>query len=286
MRNKLWITFLFVLFGLGTIAASCNLNSPIVNSNPTEVAAVDPTQTPYIMVVTATALPPTSTPEASPTVENTATPEPTATVVPPTATLEVTDTVTTTVAGPDLLVTGGLFMSPVPTQSVFNKESSWLIAEPGRLLDASAIFTIPGTNEVWESNCPEGAFWYGSMGSGQIEIDGVTIVLQPENGLNYLVLLRCKIDDAIVDSDLNLTPEISHFVPGHATWAFLPTGAYVSKDWLRDQMVASTTGGYTNCGATGCSRIRIVLFDVDSHYFELFEVNASALDTWSLIEHN
>lgn len=178
---------------------------------------------------------------------------------------------------------GQLFRSPVQATSWFNEESKWLIAEPGVLLDASTAWTIPGTNQTWSANVPEGGFTYFSMGGGTISVDGVSITLNFKNGLNYLVLIRGRIDDGIVDSDLNLTAQVSGFVPGHAIWSHMPTGAYVSKDWFRQQLVASTTGGFTNCGATGCSRVDVFLFDVDSHFFQQFETHSGAIDTWTLI---
>jgi hypothetical protein len=101
-----------------------------------------------------------------------------------------------------------------------------------------------------------------------------------------LVLIRGRIDDGIADSDLNLTAKLSSFKPGHAIYAHMPTGAYVSRDWFRQQLVASSTGGFTNCGATGCSRVQVVLFDVASHVYQMFEVKASDLDNWILVEHN
>lgn len=179
-----------------------------------------------------------------------------------------------------------VFHTPVQCTTKFNDESSWLICEKGVLLDNSTVWTIPGTQQVWYVNVPEGGFTYFSMAGGDITMNGVTISLKFEKGLNYLVLIRGRIDDNIVDSDLNITAQVSGFVPGHAIWAHMPTGAYVSKDWFRQQLVASSTKGYTNCGATGCSRVRIVLFDVDSHFFQEFETRAGAIDTWTLIASN
>lgn len=175
---------------------------------------------------------------------------------------------------------GDLFQTPVKCQKSFNDASAWLICEPGVLLDNTAAWTIPGTKETWFINVPEGGFTYFSMGEGKILIDGVTLNLPGEKGLNYLVVVRGKIDDGIVDSDLNITAEVTDFVPGHAIWSIMPPGAYVSHDWFRDQLVVSTTTTGTNCGATGCSRTRIVLFDVDSHFEQRFEVRAGDLDNW------
>lgn len=181
---------------------------------------------------------------------------------------------------------GNLFQTPVKCQESFNNDSSWLICEPGVILDNTAAWTIPGTKEHWFINVPEGGFTYFSMGEGVVTIDGVSLVLPGEQGLNYLVVIRGRIDDGIVDKDLNMTAEISDFVVGHAIWSIMPPGAYVSHDWFRDQLVVSTTTGGTNCGATGCTRTRIVLFDVDSHFYQMFGTHAGDIDNWTLLEAN
>lgn len=177
----------------------------------------------------------------------------------------------------------GLWQTPVRCEKSFNEKSSWLICEPGVILDDTAAWTIPGTKEHWFINVPEGGFTDFSMGKGVISIDGVSLVLPGEKGLNYEVVIRGRIDDGIVDRDLNMTAEISGFVVGHAIWSIMPPGAYVSHDWFRDQLVVSTTTGGTNCGATGCSRVRIVLFDVDSHFYQMFETHAGDIDSWTLL---
>lgn len=178
------------------------------------------------------------------------------------------------------------FDTPVACEESFSQESSWLICEPGAILDATAAFTIPGTREPWEINIPEGGFTYFSLGHGVITIDGVSLVLPAERGLNYLVLVRGRIDDTIMDSDLNETAVVTDFKAGHAIWGIMPPRAYVSHDWFREQLVTSSTTGGTNCGATGCSRIRIVLFDVDSHLYQMFETHTGEIDTWTLLAAN
>lgn len=179
-----------------------------------------------------------------------------------------------------------LFQTPVETTGVFNEESSWLIAEPGVILDDTAAWVIPSVKAEHYVNIPEGGFTYFSLGEGTITIDVVSLVLPGAEGLNYLVLVRGRIDDTIVDSDLNLTATVVEFVPGHAIWSIMPPGAYVSKDWFREQLVTSSTTGGTNCGATGCTIIHVVLFDVDSHFYQKFEVKADNLDSWKLLESN
>ena len=205
------------------------------------------------------------------------------------STAQPTDTAsapTAVLAGPSLPRVGDLFQTPVQCEERFNNESAWLVCEPGVILDNTTAWTIPGTKEPWFVNVPEGGFTYFSMGEGDILIDGVKIHLPGERGLNYLVVIRGRIDDGIIDSDLNETAEVTNFVPGHAIWSHMPMGAYVSRNWFRQQLAASTTGGYTNCGATGCSLVHVVLFDVASHVYQMFEVKASDLDNWILVEHN
>jgi len=187
------------------------------------------------------------------------------------------------VAVPEGNFPDNLFESPVVRTSVFNTESSWLIAEPGVLLDNTAAWTIPGTSQPWFINVPEGGFTYFSLGHGTITIDGVRLELPGAEGLNYLVVIRGRIDDTIVDNDLNETAEVTDFTPGHAIWSIMPPGAYVSRNWFRQQLVVSTTTGGTNCGATGCSLVKVVLFDVDSHFYQMFDVHAGSLDNWTLV---
>jgi hypothetical protein len=181
---------------------------------------------------------------------------------------------------------GEFFQTPVEATDIFNEESSWLVAEPGVILDDTAAWVIPSVKAEHFANVPEGGFTYFSLGEGIITIDGVSLVLPGAEGLNYLVLIRGRIDDTIVDSDLNLTATVVDFVPGHAIWSIMPPGAYVSKGWFGQQLVTSTTTGGTNCGATGCTTVHVVLFDVDSHFYQKFEVKADNLDGWELLESN
>lgn len=177
-----------------------------------------------------------------------------------------------------------LFQTPVKCEKSFNEASSWIICEPGILLDNTTAWTIPGTKDTWYVNVPEGAFTYFSLGQGTITVDGYALNLPYEEGHNYLVLIRGKIDDGKVDTDRNLTAEVTDFVPGHAIWSYMPKGAYVSMDWFNDQLVASTTEGYTNCGALGCSHVTVVLFDVDTHFEQRFAVQADDLSNWTQIK--
>lgn len=249
--------FLFVLVLVSLMLTACALKSAPV--------AQAPTQTPW--VITATSFQPvaaTSTPVV---------------VLPAQPAMP---TITTQPVAPAPVI-GDLYQSPVQTTDTFNGESAWMIAEPGVILDDSAVWTIPSTKEIWYVNVPEGGFTYFSIGEGVITIDGVKLSLAGENGLNYLMVLRGRIDDNIVDSDLNETAKVADFVPGHAIWSIMPPGAYVSKGWFRQQLVTSTTTGGTNCGATGCSKVIVVLFDINSHTQQRYEIQAEDLDNWTLV---
>lgn len=164
----------------------------------------------------------------------------------------------------------------------FENDSSWLLCEPGALQTEVGSFRWPEAEGVtYRSNCPEGFMWYGSMGQGKITTERSTLVMQPENGLNYLVVIRCPLNDGKVDSDRNLTLTISDIVVGHAGWTPIDVlggirnpedAAYVSMEWFGEQLVVSGTKSGTNCGATGCSRTIVVLHDVDSGLHERYLV--------------
>jgi hypothetical protein len=258
----------------------CKENDPCAKS--TETVDVENISTPA-PTISATEVQPTESAQAQPTQIIAPTSTPTEEKLQPTATTAPTSTLPmpTAVVEP---TTGELFHTPVQCTKKFNDESSWLICEPGEINDNTTAWTIGQLEASYHQNVPEGAFAYFSLGQGNIAIDGVNFKLKGETGLNFLVIIRGRIDDNIVDSDLNETAVITKFVPGHAIWAYMPKGAYVSMNWFRQQLVASTTEGFTNCGATGCSRVKVILFDVNSHFYQEYEIRANDLDNWTLLE--
>lgn len=202
---------------------------------------------------------------------------------------------TTTFSGPN---NGGsvpsdwpvnLFLSPVRATEVFNAESAWLVAEPGVVCDPSCPWDNLAINTVYNGNAPEGGFLYVSTGQLTLNVDGMTFNLPHIDGNNYLVLVRGRIDDGRIDTNRNLTVKMSGFVAGHGRYSTLPNGAYVSQNWLRDQLAvsmnvqnASTSG--TNCGALGCTETRILMVDVDTHFYQMWLVGANDLNAWTLIK--
>lgn len=178
--------------------------------------------------------------------------------------------------------------SGVLCKKSFDNESAWALCEDGALQTEVGSWRWPEAEvDTFGSNCPEGFFWFGSMGQGKIGTNKpeisvpATIVMQPEKGLNYLVGIRCPLNDAIVDSDRNHTLRISDIVVGHAGWTPVDEipgkknpedAAYMSMEWFGEQLVVSGTKSGTNCGATGCSRTIVVLWDIDSGLHERYLV--------------
>lgn len=146
----------------------------------------------------------------------------------------------------------------------------WLLCEPGVLLTNTATFTRPEVDMVYHTNCPEGGFWYGSMHHGTVNVKGVGIEIPDRGaGTNHLVVIRCALSDGKRDVDLNTTMDVGNFVIGHAIWSPIPPNhpdgsAYVSMEWFGEQLITSHTTGGTNCGSNGCSKVYVVLYDVNS----------------------
>ena len=161
--------------------------------------------------------------------------------------------------------------------------------EPGVICTPECPWTILATKDTWYGNASEGGFLYISAGQIVINADGAAFNLPYQEGNNYLVMVRGRIDDAKINTDRNLSVAMSGFVPGHAIFSTMPNGAYVSMDWIRDQLrssmnVENATSSKTNCGALGCTQTTMLLFDVDSHYFQIWKILATDLSNWTLIE--
>lgn len=158
----------------------------------------------------------------------------------------------------------------------------WILCEPGVLLDNTATFTRAEVDAVYQTNCPEGGFWYGSMHHGKILLPdsagGVALELKDYGpGTNHLLVIRCKLSDGKRDSDLNFTMKVGNFVIGHAIWSPIPANhpdgsAYVSQGWFGQQLITSFTTGGTNCGSDGCSKVYVDVYDVNSQSWQEFLV--------------
>lgn len=263
-------------------------------------------------------------PDATPTATSTNS-DPTPTVAPTEEPTDDTDNETVSVSndedsGNNTLSAGGKpvydaasFRHPnqfVDCQKTFEPVASdvdWITCEPGVLLTNTATFTRPEVNMVYHTNCPEGGFWYGSMHHGLINVKGVGVEVPDRGpGTNHLVLIRCALSDGKRDSDLNTTMDVGNFVIGHAIWSPIPANhpdgsAYVSMEWFGEQLVTSHTTGGTNCGSDGCSKVYVILYDVNSQSMQTFLVTDIVGETsdadgdgiidyananWELIESN
>lgn len=185
---------------------------------------------------------------------------------------------------------GDVFLPPVAATDVFNDESSWLIAEPGVLLDATAVFDRGSSRAEHFVQCPEGGFLYASLGGGKMTWgETSTWEVASKAGTNNIVMVRCRIDDGLQDTDLNVTLTFSEYVPGNIITSPMPQGAYISKGWVSQQLEMSfglngQSGG--NCGASGCSTANIHMIDIDSNLYQNYSVQKDDVDSWKLVYSN
>lgn len=181
----------------------------------------------------------------------------------------------------------GFFFTPVVSTDSFNPESAWLISEPGRFLDAAATFDRGSSVAEHYIQCPEGGSAYISAGEGEINVVGYSIMLEEGEGVNNLILIRCRIDDGLQDTDLNESILFSGYVPGNVMTSPMPIGAYISMHWFRQQLETSCglnpqSGG--NCGASGCTKTYIHLLDLNTGFYQLFLMEKPNVDIWNQIK--
>ena len=187
--------------------------------------------------------------------------------------------------------TGDLFMSPVLTTSSISGATTWIVNEPGVLLDATATFDRGSTAGIHYLQCPEGGFAFASLGGGDLQVGAITLHMPFAAGTNHLVLVRCQLDDGVRDSDLNVNLLLTGYVPANISTSPMPAGAYVSADWFMDQLevsagVSDMAGQGGNCGASGCSTTFIHLIDLDTGFYQEFQVNYNDLFKWELVYTN
>lgn len=138
-------------------------------------------------------------------------------------------------------------------------EPNWWLGEPGVLLDASATWTIPGTEEVYQVLLPEGGYTYLAFGEATVTVGDLIQKFPAAAKRVYLLLIRGQADDG-TSEDLNLTIKVSDFVAGHAIWSPMLAGTRVSKEWFTQQVEASFRS--PNCGM-GCQHVGVAFLDVN-----------------------
>lgn len=121
----------------------------------------------------------------------------------------------------------------------------------------------------------EGGWALFQAGKLSLEVDGMKVEL-PDDGTGHIFAIRGKYPDGKQDSDLNRTVKLIDYVPGQASAFDYNAGAdgrnmaFLSEEQMRD-MVANGHWNAGNCGAEGCSRIRVVYLDLNTKAFGIWE---------------
>lgn len=134
------------------------------------------------------------------------------------------------------------------------------------------VFRYPGPAY---QNLPEGGFIFASAGQMTAKVGNATFEFRPEEGKNYFFVVRGLYPDGKQDSDRNKTVEFSNFVPGHAEVEmyqsrFETNTAFISEEQFLQKVCTSHSGG-TNCGAEGCSSLKVVFYDVNTQALTVIE---------------
>lgn len=124
-------------------------------------------------------------------------------------------------------------------------------------------------------NLPEGGFILASAGVMVAKVGEAIFDFRSEFGKNYFFLVRGIYPDGKQDSDLNRTVEFTNYKPGHILVNMYESReqtntAFVSEgQFLQMARTSHSTG--TNCGAEGCSRLKVAMFDVNTKALTIIE---------------
>ncbi len=159
-------------------------------------------------------------------------------------------------------------------------KATWeIFAEPGVLLDATAAFDYLTASET-PVNVPEGAYTYLAFGAGTI--DGLKLNHQARN--IYLVIARGTPSDGKPETDLNSTAMVTGYVRGAGIFSVMPAGAYVSLDWMLQQ-VENGFADSPNCGVDGCAKVTVVAMDWPTRAYRMWEItNPQKIREWTRVK--
>lgn len=148
------------------------------------------------------------------------------------------------------------------------------IAEPGGLYTDQETLRFGNENEVASQNVPEGSFALLSLGGGKLETKDsqgktVSINLPFQEGTNYFVIIRGIYPDGKQNTDENRTLGISGFKSGHVkTLTYSAEGKEINVAFISEgqfgQMVQASHSTGTNCGADGCSILKVIILDLNT----------------------
>jgi hypothetical protein len=161
---------------------------------------------------------------------------------------------------------------------------AWL-AEPGKLLvgpdfpqdiinqAGGAIERIsPVNQQVFFQegpsyfNLPEGGFNLGTTAGVKITVGDAIIKLNPQEGHNWMFVLRGLYADGKQDSDRNIRVKFEDYVAGHIQvmrYPGKPNGGFISEKQF-EQIAETSHQEETNCGAEGCSRLSVFFYDANT----------------------
>lgn len=155
-------------------------------------------------------------------------------------------------------------------------------AEPGVLLDNTAAFDYLSAEET-PINAPEGGFAYIAVGHISLSHDGYGLSLPGQTNNIYLIIIRGLPDDG-TDADFNQQVWASDYPRGFGIYSPMPYGAYVSLGWFLQQVEnAQESSGDPNCGADGCDKVTVVVIELQSHSYRLWEVLGDSRD-WTRVQ--
>lgn len=142
-----------------------------------------------------------------------------------------------------------------------------VFAEPGVLLDNTAAYDHLMDTET-PVLVPEGGYAYVAVGA--LNVHGTVFPAQPRN--IYLFVFKGMPSDGDPSTDLNKVLMLSGYQVAAGIYSPMPSGAYVSLDWLEQQIV-NGLGNSPNCGSDGCVRATIVVVDLATNSFRSWVVS-------------
>ncbi|MCJ7793260.1 MAG: hypothetical protein MUP45_04815 [Candidatus Marinimicrobia bacterium] len=162
-------------------------------------------------------------------------------------------------------------------------DATWeTFAEPGVLLDNTAAFDYLSAEET-PINVPEGGFAYIAVGHISLSHDGYGLILPGQTNNIYLIIIRGLSDDN-TDADLNQQVWASDYPRGFGIYSPMPYGAYVSLGWFLQQVEnAQESSGDPNCGADGCDKVTVVVIELQSHSYRMWEITGDSRD-WTRVQ--
>lgn len=130
----------------------------------------------------------------------------------------------------------------------------------------SAWLITPDTQYILSSQAPayanlvEGGSLWVTAYEDTVRVAQYTIGVQGREGHDWFVILCNKDWDHLIDTDLNLSVEISNYNPGFVQVDRFPPGAFLSQQHLLENVASAHV--QKNCGSDGCSSVSVLVLDL------------------------